>query len=185
MAAVSAAALGLLVVVAVVGLSTPRWSDRVIGGAASVLTRAGRLVGRHPDRVHLAEWLHVCRAQVVDVLTNHGRELSAGMAGYAVLQAVLLGASAHVFGVSIGPAQILAAFAVDRVLTLAVLTPGGLGFAETGTAAALVAFGAPPAAAAATVLLYRGFTYALEIPVGGTWLTGWFLVRRLKSTAAR
>jgi len=185
LAAVSAAALGALVVVGVVGFSTPRWSDRFVDWLARIVTWAGRVVGRQPDREHLVAWLRECRAQVGDVLRHHGRELSGGMAGYAILQAVLLGASAHAFGVSMSPAQILAVFAVDRVLTLAVLTPGGLGFAETGTAAALVAFGAPAAAAAAAVLLYRGFTYALEIPVGGTWLTGWLLARRLRPTAAR
>ena len=69
----------------------------------------------------------------------------------------------------------LAGFAVDRVLTLVVLTPGAVGFTEAGTAAALTALGGAPAVMAAGVLLYRGFTYALEIPVGGVWLGGWLL----------
>jgi uncharacterized membrane protein YbhN (UPF0104 family) len=68
---------------------------------------------------------------------------------------------------------------VDRILTLIVLTPGGSGFTEAGTAAALVALGGSPAAVAAGVLLYRGFTFALEIPVGGLLLGGWLVRRRL------
>ena len=35
----------------------------------------------------------------------------------------------------------------------------------------------------AGVLLYRGFTYALEIPVGGVWLGGWWLASRLGTRA--
>jgi hypothetical protein len=35
----------------------------------------------------------------------------------------------------------------------------------------------------AGVLLYRGFTYALEIPVGGVWLGGWLLMRRRQRRA--
>jgi len=35
------------------------------------------------------------------------------------------------------------------------------------------------------VLLYRGFTFALEIPVGGAWLAGWFLRRRRRTSATQ
>jgi uncharacterized membrane protein YbhN (UPF0104 family) len=73
---------------------------------------------------------------------------------------------------------VLAAFAVDRIMSMVVLTPGGTGFAEAGTAAALVALGGAPAAMAAGVLLYRGFIFALEIPVGGAWLFGWLWTHR-------
>ena len=74
-------------------------------------------------------------------------------------------------------AVLLAAFAVERVLTLVVLTPGGAGLAETGTVGVLVAFGVDPASAVAGVLLYRLFTFALEIPVGGAAALGWLLTR--------
>ena len=36
---------------------------------------------------------------------------------------------------------------------------------------------------AAGVLLYRGFTFALEIPVGGVWLGGWLVARRRRHAA--
>jgi len=183
-AAMTAALLGLVAGAAVLGLSRPEWTQRAVDRLTRVVTAGARLIGRRPSPEHLAEWLLDCRTQTVEVLRRKGRQMSLGMVGYALLQALLLGASAHVVAAGVGPAQVLAAFAVDRVLTLAVLTPGGLGFAETGTAGGLVAFGAPPAAAAAAVLLYRGFTYALEIPVGGTWLAGWLLARRLRPDRA-
>jgi uncharacterized membrane protein YbhN (UPF0104 family) len=78
---------------------------------------------------------------------------------------------------------VLAGYAVDRVLTLAVLTPGGAGVAETGIAATLVTLGGAPAVMAAAVLLYRGFTFALEIPVGGAWLAGWLAMGRMREAA--
>ena len=59
-----------------------------------------------------------------------------------------------------------------------VITPGAVGFVEAGTAAALIALGGHSAAVAAGVLLYRAFTFAVEIPVGGTWLLGWLIGRR-------
>ena len=61
----------------------------------------------------------------------------------------------------------LAAFAVNRALTTAVVTPGGIGIAETGTLALLLGLGAPAPQATAGVLLFAAFTYALEIPLGG------------------
>jgi hypothetical protein len=49
---------------------------------------------------------------------------------------------------------------------------------ESGTAALLVALGAPGAPAAAAMLLFGFFTHAVEIPTGGVaWLT-WLTVRR-------
>jgi uncharacterized membrane protein YbhN (UPF0104 family) len=41
-----------------------------------------------------------------------------------------------------------------------------------------VAFGADPALAASGVLLYRGFTYYVEIPLGGVVALGWFASAR-------
>jgi uncharacterized membrane protein YbhN (UPF0104 family) len=102
------------------------------------------------------------------------------MVGYAALQAALLWGCVAAVGGHLTPVQVLAGFAVDRVLTLVVLTPGAVGFTEAGTAAALTALGGAPAVMAAGVLLYRGFTYALEIPVGGVWLGGWVLAHRLR-----
>jgi uncharacterized membrane protein YbhN (UPF0104 family) len=110
--------------------------------------------------------------------------MSLGMLGYGLLQAVLLWACLHAVGADLAPAAVLAGFAVDRVMTLVVITPGAVGFAEAGTAAALIALGGSPAAVAAGVLLYRGFTFALEIPVGGTWLAGWLFWRRRAARGA-
>jgi uncharacterized membrane protein YbhN (UPF0104 family) len=92
----------------------------------------------------------------------------------------------HAVGGQLTAPQVLAGFAVERVLTLAVVTPGATGIAEAGTIATMVALGGDPVTTTAGVLLFRAFSFALEIPVGGVWLGGWFLGRRLaRQRAAR
>jgi len=78
---------------------------------------------------------------------------------------------------------LLTGLAVDRLLTLVVFTPGGAGVVEIGTVAALVALGGAPVAVTAGVVLYRGFTCLLEIPVGGTTLAIWLLHNRRRVAA--
>jgi uncharacterized membrane protein YbhN (UPF0104 family) len=90
----------------------------------------------------------------------------------------------HAVGFAISPVQVLAVFALERLLTVLVVTPGGLGVVEVGMTAVLVAFGGNPAAAAAGVVLFRAFTMALEIPVGGALLLGWLGLRRSAARAA-
>jgi putative heme transporter len=143
----------------------------LVAATARVLGRAG-----HPMQV--AASAVSCRDLVASVLAERWRQMSLGTAGYALLQATLLWACLHAVGASAAPAVVLAGFAADRVMTFAVVTPGALGFVEAGTAAALIALGGNPAAVAAGVLLYRGFTFALEVPVGGAWLAGWLFLRR-------
>jgi uncharacterized membrane protein YbhN (UPF0104 family) len=68
--------------------------------------------------------------------------------------------------------MLFAAFAIGRLLTAVGVTPGGLGVTETAAAATLVAWGAPPAAATAGVVLFSVFTHLMEVPLGAL---GWVL----------
>jgi uncharacterized membrane protein YbhN (UPF0104 family) len=110
-------------------------------------------------------------------------QLSIATFGYGVLQALLLWACLHAVDGHLSPVVVLAGYAVDRIMTMVFLTPGGTGFAEAGAASALVALGGAPAAMTAGVLLYRGFTFALEIPVGGVWTGAWFLLHKRRLAA--
>ena len=49
-----------------------------------------------------------------------------------------------------------------------------------------IAFAGPQEAAvlAAGILLYRAFTFGMEIPVGGLWLVGWLFVQRSSRRSA-
>ncbi|TIC79292.1 lysylphosphatidylglycerol synthase domain-containing protein [Nocardioides sp. GY 10127] len=107
--------------------------------------------------------------------------LTVGMVGYTALLALLLAACLHVTGAAVPLVGLAAGFAVERVLTLAALTPGGLGTVELGLTAVLVSAGADPVGAVAGVLLYRLLTFALEIPVGGTWLAAWWWSARRRT----
>jgi uncharacterized protein (TIRG00374 family) len=151
--------------------------------AVTVSHHLGRLVEsgvrwRQVSATRVEDALLVCRDSVASVVSTRGTQLSAGMLGYAFLQATLLWACLGAVGVHPSLAVVLAAFAADRVMTLVPVTPGGVGFAEVGATATLAGFGVAAAPAAAAVLLYRTFTFAAEVPVGGVWLVGWFTLRR-------
>ena len=117
------------------------------------------------------------RARVAAVMTRTWPQLTLGTLAYLGLQGALLWACLHAVGATPPLSVVVAAFAVERLLTLAVITPGGAGLVETGAAGVLVALGVDPLLAAAGILLYRGFTFLLEIPVGAVWLGGWVVAR--------
>lgn len=175
----SVAALAVLAAIVGLAVGSRRVAASLVALVVPVVTALRRVVRREGDAARIGEGVLACRESVVSVLRKRWGQLSAGTVGYGLLQALLLWACLRAVGVDLPAAAVLAGFAVDRVMTLAVITPGAVGFTEAGTAAALVALGGSPAAVAAGVLLYRGFTFALEIPVGGTWLAAWLLRRRL------
>ena len=179
----AAAALGLVVLVLVAALATPAAAVRAASVVAPLVARASRLVRRPVEREVVAGVLLEFRDRVAGLVGERWPQLSLGTIGYGLLQALLLWACLEAVGAQLSPVVVLAAYAVDRVMSMVFLTPGGTGFAEAGTAAALVALGGAPAAMAAGVLLYRGFTFALEIPVGGVWLGGWLVARRRRNAA--
>jgi uncharacterized membrane protein YbhN (UPF0104 family) len=123
------------------------------------------------------------RHAAIDVLRGGWPRLTLGMIGYLALQAVLLVACLGAVGAGLGVAETVAVFALNRALTTAVVTPSGAGVSETGTAALLVHFGAPAAPAAAAVVLYMFFTYAVEIPLGGLAGGVWTLTARRRAVS--
>ncbi|WP_433330429.1 lysylphosphatidylglycerol synthase domain-containing protein [Spirillospora sp. CA-294931] len=118
------------------------------------------------------------RNRSVDVLRTGWKGLTFGMASYLVLQALLLMACLEAAGASVGVAEVVAVFAINRMLTTAVITPSGAGISETGTAALLLHFGVPAVPAAAATLLYAFYTYAIEVPAGAAAWSAWILRRR-------
>ena len=94
------------------------------------------------------------------------------MVAYALLQAVLAWGCLRAVGSTLTVPEVFAGDAFGRLLTSVVATPGGVGIAETGAAALLVAFGGDPDSSTAGVLLLSVFTYLLEIPAGAV---GWLM----------
>jgi uncharacterized membrane protein YbhN (UPF0104 family) len=143
--------------------------DRLV---AAVARRSGRTA-----RPNLRGRLPALRADTGRVVRGRWRQLTTGMAAYLALQAALLWTCVHVLGGSLGLVVVAAALAVDRLLTMVPITPAGAGLVEAGTVAVLVALGANPVLATSTVLVYRTFTFLLEIPVGAAALALWVLRR--------
>ncbi len=180
----AAAALAAAVVALVAGLTTRRAAVRVSVATAPTVARLCRLVRRPTSPAVVADALLDFRDRVAAVIGRRWLQLSLGSIGYGVLQVLLLWACLRSVGAELSPVVVLAAYAVDRIMSMVVLTPGGAGFAEAGTAATLVALGGAPAVMTAGVLLYRGFIFALEIPVGGVWLAAWLFLRRRTARAS-
>ncbi|NMH97885.1 lysylphosphatidylglycerol synthase domain-containing protein [Pseudonocardia acidicola] len=157
-----------------------------LGAAADLLARmlprawrpAPGRVGRHLVGLRLAS---------IDLVRREWGRLSLGVAAYLGLQALLFAACLHITGADVTLVEMFAGFALGRVLTLIVATPGGSGISETGTTALLVALGAAPAATAAGVLLFAVFTFVLEIPLGGAVWAVWRVssCRRWRSSRRR
>ncbi|MGQ4544011.1 lysylphosphatidylglycerol synthase domain-containing protein [Dermabacteraceae bacterium P13088] len=101
--------------------------------------------------------------------TVQGRlpELFAGPLLVRVAEFVMFWLCLHIYGVAPDPFTLLAVFSLGRLLALVPLTPHGLGFSETGTAAALVALGFAPATAVAALLLFALVNLGVQVLLGG------------------
>ena len=144
--------------------------DRVVAAAASVV--------RSGTRTDLRSSLPGLRADTAHVVRERWGRLTGAMASYLALQGALLWTCLHLLGVTPGVVVLVAALAVERLLTMVPITPAGAGVVEAGTVAVLVALGADPVRATSAVLLYRAFTFLLEIPVGGAAIAVWLVHRR-------
>ena len=184
-----AALLGLaafVVVLAVSGvvLISPRLTialahviERTAGAALALL--------RVRHRVDVTTNLLSIRAECAELVARGWLRMSLGMAAYVALQGALLCWCLQLSGAGVTVPEVVAGFAVERLLTVLPLTPGGLGVADVGLAGVLLALGGDPTGVAAGVVLYRVFVFAVEIPVGGGTLGLWLLGRRRVSRRDR
>lgn len=158
-------------------LASPAGAQEV----GTVLDRAAglccRLAGR-PYEPHLASALSGVRRDCGRLVALGWWRMSLGVAGYAAAQCLLLGLCLHLAGAGNTVPEVVAGFAVERTLTILPLTPGGLGVGDLGLVGVLLALGGHPAGVAAAAVLYRTFTFAVEIPVGACLLGMWLLHRR-------
>ncbi|HEX9123324.1 MAG TPA: YbhN family protein [Actinomycetota bacterium] len=147
----------------------------LLGGALSFLRR----LARKPPLSDFGEVVVRFRRQTIDLVAGRWVALTlTTVLSHLALYFVLLLALRHV-GVSeheIGWAQVLGVFAFGRLVTALPLTPGGLGVVELSYIGGLILAGrshadVPPevfrAQIAAAVLVFRGLTYGIQIPLGG------------------
>lgn len=174
-----AATAGLTAVLLLVGaVAVSRTATARVGRALDTTgVRVLRLV-RVDREVRIGERLVQLREDCSGLVRSRWPRLTGGMVAYTATLAVLLWGCLHVTGAGLAPQAVLVGFVVERLLTLAGLTPGGAGLVEAGLAAVLVALGGVPVPVVSGVLLYRLFTYGIEIPVGGVSLAAWLWLRR-------
>jgi uncharacterized membrane protein YbhN (UPF0104 family) len=161
-------------------LTRPGWLP-TLGSLADAVVRR---IGRGPKVDRYARRAAELRDDCLALVARAWGRLTFGKVAYAVLQAVLCWGCLAATGASAGPEVVFAAFALERLLSVLVLTPGATGFVEVGMTGLLVALGVEPVPAAAGVLLYRFFTFAMEIPVGGVGLLWWWHRRAAGATSA-
>lgn len=169
-----AAVAGLVTGVAILGafvtmLASERGAIWVGRGLDRLLRPIRR---RRPATLSVEELAGDLRNRTNDVVAHGWLQMTLGMVGFFGFFYVLFVVIMRGTGVPLPLGILFAAFAIGRILTAVGVTPGGLGVTETATAAALVAWGAPPAAATAGVVLFSVFTHLMEVPLGGI---GWLM----------
>ncbi len=173
-------ATGLLALMAILGaavLASDRAAVAVGGALDAAVGLVLRAVGSRREILAGAALLRV-RAECRSLVVSAWPRLTTGVVVYTCCLAVLLWGCLHVTGAGVVPALVFAGFALERVLTLTGITPGGAGVVEVGLTGMLIAVGGDPVGVVAGVLLYRVFTYGLEIPVGGVGLAAWLWAHR-------
>lgn len=156
----------------------------LIAGFAAILVSPpfAAAVGRLGDRLlrpfrrrpgrSAEDFLLGLRSETSEVIRRGWFRLTLGMVGFFGTYFLLFVLIARSTGVVRSLGNLFAAYAIGRLLTAVGITPGGIGVTETATAAVLVGWGAEPAGATATVVLFSIFTHLMEVPLGGL---GWLL----------
>ena len=180
---VGAAAVGLGLLIGAVALLTlvlrsERLAETIGSGLQSTVSAILRLVHR-PDRPEVRAAVVEFRHRSRDLIAARWPRVTFWMLCYSLLQFLLQFLCLKLLGDrELATIQVFAAFAFGRLLSTVPITPSGVGFADATVIGALVAFGGDPAVCTAGVLLFTGFTFLLEIPVGGI---SWIVWARMRS----
>jgi hypothetical protein len=92
---------------------------------------------------HAVATLRELRLSTIDVIRRGWLRLTLGMIGYLGMQFLLFWSCLEATSTNVSVSAMIAAFGLSRVLATTSVTPGGIGVTESGTAALLVALGAP------------------------------------------
>jgi uncharacterized protein (TIRG00374 family) len=179
-----------VIVVTVLLLGLIERSERATLRVGDVLERTATWVFARLRIRHRPRWKEALlefRHRTSQIVRRQWLPLSAAVVGYKICQFVLLLLCVRTIdpGSSLTVIDVFAAFAFGRILSTVPVTPAGVGVVETGSIAALVALGGDQAASAAAVLLFSGFVYLLEIPLGGAAWIVWATKRDWRRTSAR
>jgi uncharacterized protein (TIRG00374 family) len=146
------------------------------------VTRVGRLSGRvvhlvRPGVTADSASASLVRARDRVAASFEGRRTRAltAAAGNRMFDFAALVAALTALGAHARPSRVLMVYAVAQALALIPLTPGGLGFVESGMTTLLVLIGVTADQAVVGTLLYRLIAFWLPIPLGALAWAGWRL----------
>ncbi len=162
---------------AVAVLGSARFCALGAATAGRIADHFDRRRGRHDRRFteRAVHGLLSVRRRSLEIVRQAWPQLSFGILGYMATLCLLLDLCLRALHHPAPLVAVVAAVALERVLTAVPITPGGAGVAELSMAAALTFAGVNPVVAATATLLYRVFTFGLEIPVGLAIALGWGL----------
>ncbi|MDQ1620872.1 MAG: glycosyltransferase 2 family protein [Actinomycetota bacterium] len=170
--------LGLIVslIVAVLlvalGFAVLKW-DRIVTAVAQAIGFLAAALLRRSDAKTIAARIVVERDQVAAAFSGHWLFALASAASNRMFDYAALVAALIAVGADVRPTLVLVAYVGAVALGLVPITPGGLGFVETGLTSLLVLGGVPTDTALAGTLLYRLASYWLPIPLGAIAWAGW------------
>jgi uncharacterized membrane protein YbhN (UPF0104 family) len=167
-------AAGVLLLRALCGRAGP------LLGLVEVTARAGSRIMRRPVG---RAWPSTASAFLTeaDLLVRRRRTaLTLGTVGYWLVQAALLWCCLLAVGVPAAPAVVFGALIAERLMTLVVVTPGGVGPAEAGMVTVLIALGTDATGSLAGVLLFRSFVFVAGVPIGAALGASWWAARALR-----
>jgi uncharacterized protein (TIRG00374 family) len=173
--------LSLIVAVILVGLGLAllTWDAlvRVVGLAAGWVVH---LVRRRVVPATVADALLVERDQVAAAFAGRWLRALAAAVGNRMLDYAALVAALAAVGANARPSLVLVAYVASLALGMVPVTPGGLGFVETGLTTLLVLAGVSTDQALVGTLLYRLASFWVPIPLGALAWGGWWAGRRAR-----
>jgi uncharacterized protein (TIRG00374 family) len=174
--------LGLLlssvIAVAIVGLGLAllHW-DGLVRAVGLTAGRVAHLVRRRVRPETVADTLVAERDQVAAAFAGRWLRALSAAAANRMLDFATLVAALHAVGATVRPSLVLVAYVASLALGMVPVTPGGLGFVETGLTTLLVLAGADTDQAVVGTLLYRLASFWLPIPLGAVAWGGWRVSR--------
>ena len=164
--------LGVALLLVGAGFAVLRW-DRVVHALARGVGWLLARVLRRGTPAGVAARVLAERDRVAQAFDGRWLRSLATAAGNRMFDYAALVASLVAVGAHVRPSLVLVAYVASLALALVPITPGGLGFVETGLTSLLVLAGASTDQALAGTLLYRLASFWLPIPVGAVAWAGW------------
>lgn len=166
--------MSLVVAVVIVGLSTAIlvWTPFVVL-IGRVSGRLLQFVKRDITADSAAAALVRSRDRVAASFDERRTRALLAATGNRMFDFAALVAALAALGVHARASEVLMAYCVSQALALIPITPGGLGFVESGLTTLLVLIGVTADQAVVGTLLYRLIAFWLPIPLGALAWAGW------------